>query len=1194
MSTINPFGTSTDSATIDLVPIKSFGCTVVDFNVSADWSSQAGSLSFNLIEDEVNGDRLVIPVLGSPHLFELKDTNGNLVFQYIGLVDSFSRSSSNSKMYSVTLTSPLTILDSSQVILNNFVGLGGSVEGNATLTGLEMYNFGHRNSSINVSDEPGVNHWWNVSNLINVFGILENDSDDYKVPFSDEGCPLYGDYGHSSRSDDGIPLVKAMWALHMGINHLPQVSQYQKQRTHGGNLLFGRHNYNVISDAEGIPYYYHVDILGFYNQVKSLIGPQYRIGGDSKSIREIINDICQEANLEYFCYIDLYNDTSVGSPTLQEDDPNWTSPANCSWTGLNTNKFHIGGKYGGTIRIQTVNKNAFFNANRPFSNIAYNIIGLETPDFNDSIWLNNNGIHPGKRPSNYSDPLDSAGLDSALDGFTGVGTRSYVNGGSFPVAGGHWDSSKLSDIKLKNSDVSIKLNDFTTMKVITGGYQTRLVTVNKEFVKHYWGDITIPNVSDPRQTADTETDSLGLNESSTKKIPVVTALLDPIDIDDFILIDMKDIFGNITIAGVLQNGIYAASMLEIRTAMGGGQDSFEKWFTFIEKFKPDKLCMLREYFFPNCISNNKDKEEGLGEHNNQGGAGYSAIARALNLHNEAVPTKQPEIGRDVNDEVIDPLSTTPQYNVLCVRANKIIERDISTKIHEKVKSIGDTHYGKSWYVPVPEFKTKQDLNGNNLVGNFERSWELTDSAYVEPSTYYSRYIPQTNDFVADGKVAPFVNYNHNFLFPSGTASNNMLDESYGARLQSNLSGKSEQFFNFSEYDVNQLCITKYNASTINEFSVIHAGPESIDSKYSFIPFAYETYYARHLIPFWDLYEINMNDSSSIPLYYAANASSKVSSTEAGQCSFAQTSSSTGKRFKNSLFDNAPSELNPPSVYNYSTNLCDKLNPRKFPWHTSVNFLSNAVNNLSTLDYEDNGRFQFAFVKITTNRVFLPQIKEDNKNPMGNAEANLLKVDKISKASLPSPSVGKSAPAGKPHSITKNNLKDKLTPFPICICPVSFNYPQISNRYIYGPWITGLNSLSFRGKIEYERDESLVPENFLIPTNFGQFGDFTLSQTSGLAGLNLAAQGRANAIDNFALFAVEEGSFTIPRAPAIKRIGDTLYGLQQVTDIRISMSSNNVETTYSFKTISPRFGKNNRDIEKNLTKISNKIKKFKLR
>jgi hypothetical protein len=97
----------------------------------------------------------------------------------------------------------------------------------------------------------------------------------------------------------------------------------------------------------------------------------------------------------------------------------------------------------------------------------------------------------------------------------------------------------------------------------------------------------------------------------------------------------------------------------------------------------------------------------------------------------------------------------------------------------------------------------------------------------------------------------------------------------------------------------------------------------------------------------------------------------------------------------------------------------------------------------------------------------------------------------------------------------------------------------------------------------------------------------------LTGLNLAAQGRANAIDDFALFAQEQGSITIQAPPAVKRIGDSLYGVQQVSDVKVSVNNNSISTTYSFKTISPKFGKNNKDVEKRLTKISNAVKKMKL-
>ena len=104
MSSIQPFGTSADGATVDginsvsLKQIKAFGCTVVSFDISADWSSQAGSLSLNLIEDEADGDRLSIPVIGSPFIFEVREDDGSpdgkVIFEHIGLVESFSRSAS--------------------------------------------------------------------------------------------------------------------------------------------------------------------------------------------------------------------------------------------------------------------------------------------------------------------------------------------------------------------------------------------------------------------------------------------------------------------------------------------------------------------------------------------------------------------------------------------------------------------------------------------------------------------------------------------------------------------------------------------------------------------------------------------------------------------------------------------------------------------------------------------------------------------------------------------------------------------------------------------------------------------------------------------------------------------------------------------------------------------------------------------
>lgn len=1194
MSEILPFGTSTDSPSVDLAEIKAFGCTVVDFNVSADWSSQAGSLSFRLIEDEVSGDRLTIPVLGSPFNFEMKNTDDEVLFQYVGLVDSFSRSSSTSKTYNVTLSSPLTILDSAQVILDGFIGLGGSVEGYMTngVAGLQNQDFGHRNNLINITENPGVNHWWNVSNLINVFGILENDDPNYRTPFSWDnlGNPLlYGDFGFSSNSEDGIPLAKLMYAIHLGINHLPRINQDQRQRTHGGNLLYGRHNYDVNSDPEGVPYYYHFDALGFYNQVSGVLGPQFRVAGKSKSIREIITEVCSEANLEYYAYIDTYTDPLIGEPTLQEYDPNWSLPANCSWGGLSTNKFTASGHYGGTIRVRTINKNVFSNTARPFSNIAYNIIGLEVPDLKDSYW-DTSGVHPGKRPVNdmthgisedeslYSDPLDSYGIDSSFNGFTEVGTRTVVNGGNFPVATGYWDNEKFADLKITSSDISIKLNDLVTMKVVTGGYQTRIVSVPREYLKHYWGDIILPDASDPRETMDTATDPLGLNETSSRKIPIITPLLDPRDVDDFILIDMQDIFGNLSINGVLRNGIYAASLFEVRLAM----KSKYSWESFVTRYKHLKVRSLISYFYPNTKKDtdsngvtSEDKTKSTEVVNASGGVGYAGLCEMLGLGN--IMTSFSTLASNVADTLTpsgEPLdsgvgnSGLISYSLAAANVRYVL----LPSFYEKIKAIGDTHYGKSWYVPTPYFRTKEDLDGNNLVGNFKRSWELIDSAYVEPSTYYENNIPQTNQFIRDGKVMPFINYDHNFVTGSGSH----FKEQYAESLTNVVNGKNNTVFNFSECDLKSLAITKYG-----DYSIVHAEPKSVGDHYSFTPYGYEYFYDRTSLPFSDVI------TGRRKVYDSGIQSGSLGPITAGQTGFVNDAPHPAVQNTNPTPSRVATQAGTQTgVYHYESKM-------GIPSNTNNSWLVNAVDGITSLDYSDNGRFCIPYVKIETDRVFLPQTKKGFVT--GKAMGNIPSMDPFRSFIG---ATGPVLPSGNPHKRRRLTLDDKINAlfdlFPACVAPKTVNYAQISTRYVYGPWITSFNSIAFRGKIEYEQDDSLVPENFLIPINFGAFGGFTLSQTSGMEGLNLAAQGRANSIDQFSLFAVEEGSFSMPGPPNIKRIGDGLYGLPQVTDIKINVSSDKVETSYSFKTISPRFNKINRDLERNLTKISNKVKKIKLR
>lgn len=1186
MSEIQPFGTSADAATVDginsnsLNVIKAFGCTVVNFNVSADWGGQGGSLDLTLIEDEADGDRLVIPVIGSPFIFEVtqndSDGNSQVVFEYVGVVDSFSRSASTTtKTYSTTIASPLKILESTKVIMNGYAGLGGSAEGNATFDGYEYIDFGTRNANIEVmSDDVSAYsaHWFNVSNLINAFGILENDDPNYRVPSDfNNDANRFGDFGYSAASADGIPLVKLMWALHIGINHMPKLSSGQRQQTHGGNLLYGRQNYNINETFQGIPYFYDFDAIGFYNQLIAIrsanLWPQCRVPGSVETLNGIISYLCNEANCEYMIYIDINKNDGFGDLTLREDDPNWSQTSNCSWKGLTETKFTQGGHYGGTIRVKIIDKNSFFNSNRPFSNIAFNLLGLEVPDLMQGTFEGNEGVHPGKRPnkpeyglagtdtSTYMDPLDTQGLNDPDQGFTEVGTRSLAEGGNFPDNINLLDDDQMSNLKVTSSDVSLTASDMVTMKVVVGGNQSRIVSVPRSLIKHYWGDISLMGkATDPRTTNDTATDEYGLNETSVRKVPVVTQLLHPRDVDDFIFVDMQSIFGNLTIAGVLQNGVYAASLFEIRCAM----KNLNTWKTFFENYKVVKFRNLRQQFFPDCANaaNLKSKRRAArGLVNAAGGLGYGLAAGAIGAASPLgkVDTDIDNVKRGITDNDIEDRLFSAGVGTIfsnpCLHAESQIRTQLLPQIHKKLKEIGDTHYGKSWYVPVPYFKTKIDFDGENLVGNFTRSWNLDSSAYVEPSLYYGGEVPQSNQFIQNGKVSPFVNYDNDFVF---TDSSTTFNDTYMSELQSPINGMGTQVYNFSEYNIDALATTKYGDRTIT-----HAAPENISSEYSFIPYAYEAYYNREIISFTDIDLGGIRTYGTMLNDYVIGAIEDIHKQ--------RSTTATPKLRRNPQAGDLGS-ASAGSILTYT--------------HSNV---TDALGNITALNYADNGEFCFPFVKVTTSRVFLPVLKNGSHF---NTLPSFVGFQKFYNQAMPSGNSGI-------QSVNEPPLISTLKPFPACVCPRSINYAQRSTRYKYGPWITKIGEIAYRGNIEYEQDDSLVPENFLIPLNFGQFGDFTLTQISGLTGLDLAAQGRANAIDDFALFAQEQGSITIQAPPAVKRIGDALYGVQNVSDVKVSVSNNSISTTYSFKTISPRFGRNNKDIERRLTKISNAVKKLKL-
>jgi hypothetical protein len=182
--------------------VQSFcGGLVSSFSCSADFASQGGSLQVKVVEDDVNGHRFRVPVVSAPTGFVIKDVDNNRIFEFNGIFESISRSTTTSeKAYNVTVASPLKILGAATIITDTYTGYGTSVEGLpryfsddgyynipdnpdnylplgvSKVPSVEFFKvaplqFGTNNSNL---DYTGM--WSKQYNLINVFAAFENDS----------------------------------------------------------------------------------------------------------------------------------------------------------------------------------------------------------------------------------------------------------------------------------------------------------------------------------------------------------------------------------------------------------------------------------------------------------------------------------------------------------------------------------------------------------------------------------------------------------------------------------------------------------------------------------------------------------------------------------------------------------------------------------------------------------------------------------------------------------------------------------------------------------------------------------------------------------------------------------------------------------------------------------------------------------
>jgi hypothetical protein len=1255
-STPSPFGTTGASVTPDIGAQFFLGCGVVDINVSADWSSQGGSLKVTLIEDtntlvsystidaytgkwvldaggsveklrDKNGN---FPLVGSPETFYLLDTSGGIKFEYTGLVSSISRSASpgSAKLYVVTLTSPLKLLSDTSIIFDDFPGYGYAKEGipsgmslngfyqlsttggtyapeyfdiagntfesNKTLD--ENFDSNHNvitdvkmNEIIASSESTGQTFsthnrstmWNRIYNLINVFGFYESDSHGWST--SSGGENFAARFGASRNNGTGMRLDTIVYALHILLNQLGPSSP---GRYFGGNIISGTNTYNVCALRDGTISpafnYYGFDVYGFYNQVVGFVGADFKYnGGEKSSLLDLISTICEEAGLDY----------------IIELNPSPTS-FNFSTTQTYTNS-----SFGGILSVRVLDRTRNFNCNYPFSAIAYRILGLEIPDYGDRN-INNARINPGD-----PDPISTA-FEAGAFGATFInpldhdyylkgtdGSRPY--GGNFPVSTTA-DQFAGADLRYftdfaTNTNVSIKDNSDLTAKMVLGGKQTRMVTVPREHIYQYWGEVSQTGVSDCENPKTVK----------TRSVPVVTNILDPDDITDFIVIDVKDILPND--CAEIRNGIYLASMLEIRSAM----TSYDNWEDFVTAIKTMKFENIKT-----CLGFNPRSED---EMKATLAAGYVASGTASDGTVTSVDTTKESYGESSQKvgggNIITRKNTaiadiTPRIKPDETKSSKSDPQRILDRLYQKIKDIGEKHYGKTWFVWMPQPTTKTTDQFDAIAGNYVKSWDISDSAYVEPSGYDSLGVPRDNKFVQDAKVSAFVSWEHDFEQGSG---NYFIDRFNNPTFVKDKDGNTSKYsyrVNGSEINKDTISVTK---ECPGQSPRINFNP-SVDGKYHYLPFHYFNVYNRnsfdYVVGLENTPVNNFQLSSSGVRGGSGVADDLIINTQSSEPKLGShayngylpestlTTLNTTKTEPGLI--QALSNFWPKVVGLYNTGVATTEAQKVrgiIDYFTKESGVATSVlgeYQTPTKDVgfviPDHGENCLNFALVTTDFISYPTEEasssgENLPKDFANAYADTV-LDRTPQRATPAGKGGEnSSAAGESYSHIAH---------PASIPPKLIGIPQSSNRYRYGPWFTD-NNFIYAGKVDFVIDDSLVPEEFLLPL-YGTLSPsgFSLTENiSGFTGLNLAGQATANSIDGYRLFAAEEGSITVPGAPLISKIGDALFAFPglYVTDISISQNATSVNTSYTFSSVNPRSGKAAKHVISRIRNISAKIKQL---
>jgi hypothetical protein len=1204
------------------------GCTVIGFSVSADWSSQGGSLTVNILEDTRDESKLSfnsalgtwyldsggitqklidlsiydwnsssygsLPVIGSPQRFRVLNNDGDIVFQYDGIIEGITRTASPSegKVFSVVLASPLKLLNNCSIILSDFPGFGHAKEGcpsgistngyyklssipssysptyygstetldvdlDSSLVSVspsiklhEVFD-DSRPSRINVDssiEDVGITfgsnnrslNWSNVYNIQNIFGVFESNS---------HGLPGYAKFG-GARTGGGMRLDMIAYAVDELINRNPDGDN---TRRFGGNIVSGTTTYNfyqvATSGTNSNPYFYGFDIYSFYNAVVGKLGADYIYPGDvSSSLIDFISTACDDAGLDFVIELSTCQSSDAGEANYWNGSSvlNFDSPGSLYHNGsFPLQKSYTNSTLGGVITVKVLDRRTLSlsnpaNVTNPFSKIAYSILGYELPDNGD--WSTRR-INPGASGNSYLDPLDD---DYSLKGTDG----SSPDGGSFPVV---YNTSPLYDADFNASNTTIALRDSqeVTAKFVTGGFQSRIVKVPEDRIYQYWGSIDTSvlgtGVIDPFST-------------QTRLIPVITPILEHNDVIDFIMIDAHNIVptgSNEWYDNIFTSGIYMASVAEIRSAM----KSYTSWKDFIHQFKP---CMEYSLFRADGI----DTEQS---------ANFVIESQKLGISvEESGTTTTIDVSSDVNtlakanfdhgsEEPEAPKKTPVYENNSTVPGTGIYLYHMLKELHKKVADIGETHYGKTWAVLSPQVSVKLDENEENF-GGFIRSWVPDNSAYLEPSVFDSFHAPLHNSFLKSGRLEGFANY-------EASISGDMIIR--GEAFKTSFDGELK--FSFEQTDD----LVKSNYSDTSLVSTHITSKED----YTYAPYDYFYYYdrgRRPLIKNGSVYSVSYSGNNEIthPLITINDAYSIYDNTAKST----QDASVSSINNYSVAYGSISGTLSAGDRTDLNRALCNDKDTSDFTNTSNLHMIEDFLG----LIVPDHGLNCFTFTVVETPRVFYPTPDTENYEKFISFTADQL-ITSISNA-IEKPT--KTDVLSESQSDNGQGYFDTLY-YPRCVSPKEIGLPQKSTRHVYGPWFTDHNFI-YGGKVDFIKDESLVPENFIFPiygtlSSAGSGAPNFSEQLSGFAGLNLAGQSLANSLDGYGKFAIEEGSVTFPGAPAIKRIGDGLFdGGPYVTELNVNVGAQGIQTTYSFNSAVKKAGRTNKDIITKLRNISKSI------